>query len=102
MDERIKKDHQIIPIEVEPVLWRLDGQALAAVLNETCIAELNFSREDDLSCADACMDVATVQAWCCKSLTVPDSPERCKVQVLAKALETNSHVTHLNLENVPD
>ena len=27
-----------------------------------------------------------------------DSPERCKVQVLAKALESNSHVTHLNLE----
>ena len=31
-------------------------------------------------------------------LTVPASPERCKVQVLVKALETNSHVTHLNLE----
>jgi len=44
------------------------------------------------------MDVATVEAWCCKSLTVPASPERCKVQVLAKALESNSHVTHLNLE----
>ena len=27
-----------------------------------------------------------------------DSPERCKVQVLAKALESNDHVTHLNLE----
>ena len=27
-----------------------------------------------------------------------DSPERCKVQVLAKALETNDRVTHLNLE----
>ena len=27
-----------------------------------------------------------------------DSPERCKVQVLAKALETNDHVSHLNLE----
>ena len=28
-----------------------------------------------------------------------DSPERCKVQVLAKGLESNDHVTHLNLEN---
>ena len=28
-----------------------------------------------------------------------DAPERCKVQVLAKALESNSHVTHLNLES---
>ena len=27
-----------------------------------------------------------------------DSPERCKVQVLAKGLETNDHVTHLNLD----
>ena len=27
-----------------------------------------------------------------------DSPERCTVQVLAKALESNDHVTHLNLE----
>ena len=27
-----------------------------------------------------------------------DSPEPCKVQVLAKALEGNDHVTHLNLE----
>ena len=27
-----------------------------------------------------------------------DSPERCKVQVLAKALEINDQVTHLNLE----
>eukprot|EP00434_Breviolum_minutum_P041225 symbB.v1.2.036668.t1/scaffold5227.1/size29621/1 len=47
-------------------------QALAVVLNETCIAELNFSRKDYYD--DARMDV------------------------LAKALETNSHVTHLNLE----
>ena len=74
----------------------MHGQALVAVLNETCIAELNFSRKDYHH--DAIMDVATVQARCCKSLTVPASPERCKVQVLAKALETNSHVTHLNLE----
>ena len=79
---------------IEP---RLHGQALAAVLNETCIGELNFSREDPYR--DARMDDATVQAWCCKSLTVPASPERCKVQVLAKASETNSHVTHLNLED---
>ena len=27
------------------------------------------------------------------------SPERCKVQVLAKGLETNDHVTHLNLQS---
>ena len=27
-----------------------------------------------------------------------DPPECCKVQVLAKGLETNDHVTHLNLE----
>ena len=45
----------------------LDGQALAAVLHETCIAELNFSRKDFF---DACMDNVTVQAWCCKSLTI--------------------------------
>ena len=77
---------------IEP---RLHGQALVAVLNETCIAELNFSRKDGL---DTVMDAATVQARCCKSLTVPASPERCKVQVLTKALESNSHVTHLNLE----
>ena len=95
--ERMKKDHQIIPIEVQPVFGWLDGQALVAVLNETCIAELNFSRKDHFD-NDAKMDVATVQAWCCKSLTVPTSPERCKVQVLAKALESNDHVTHLNLE----
>jgi len=52
-------------------------QALVAVLNETCIAELNF-RKDYFD--DARMDFATVE-------------------VLAKALETNSHVTHLNLES---
>ena len=46
----------------------LDGQALAAVLNETCIAELNFSRKDGF--LDAVLDVATVEAWCCKSWTV--------------------------------
>ena len=28
-----------------------------------------------------------------------DSPELCKLQVLAKGLESNDHVTHLNLEN---
>ena len=27
-----------------------------------------------------------------------DPPERCTVQVLAKALESNDHVAHLNLE----
>ena len=36
---------------------------LAAVLNETGIAELNFSRDFRF----AVMDVATVQARCCKS-----------------------------------
>ena len=42
---------------------------------------------------------------CCHSAGVvlevfdlSDSPELCKVQVLAKALESNHHVTHLNLE----
>ena len=80
-----------------PIEPRLHGQALAAVLNETCIAELNFSRPRG-GTVDAPMEVATVQAWCCKSWTVPASPERCKVQVLAKALESNDHVTHLNLD----
>ena len=69
---------------------------MAAVLNETCIAELNFSRKDFFD--DALMDFATVEAWCCKSFDRSDPPERCTVQVLAKALESNDHVTHLNLE----
>ena len=65
------------------------------MLNKTCIAELNLSRKNFFD--DATMDVATVQAWCCKSLTF-DSSELCKVQVLAKGLESNDHVMHLNLE----
>ena len=75
--ERMKKDRQIIPIELQQLFGWLDGQALAAVLNETCIAELNFSRKSD---GDAILDVATVQAWCCKSLTVPTlrSAAKCR------------------------
>ena len=61
------KDPSNHSIEVQPLFGWSDGQALAAVLHEMCIAELNFSRKYG---GDAVMDVTTVQAWCCKSLTV--------------------------------
>ena len=93
--ERMKKDHQIIPIEVQPFFgwfgWPGVGSCPARDLH--CGAQLLQERRLSRRFHGCCHRAGVVL-----QVFDPASPERCKVQVLTEALDTNSHVTHLNLE----
>ena len=90
---RIKQSHQIIPSKCT-IFWMIGWPGLGSCPERDvdCGAELvqkNWRRLDG-----RCHRAGVVLQVFDRS----DSPERCKVQVLAKALESNDHMSHLNLE----
>ena len=95
--ERMKKDHQIIPMEVQPVFLD-DWMARRWQLSWTRPALRSLTSPEKTSFTTLAWMLPPCRRGAGSRCPFPASPERCKVQVLTKALETNRHVTHLNLE----